>query len=167
MLFTTAKTFHFWRRRFFQRCLCSCTWKNLGLPRLCLHALFTAALIAIRAPGIYMPVLTLCMLLIEVLARRMKPLHGLRDIFTYLVLTGGLTFAFFPYLWRNPLASALDALLVMANFPQYQPVFYLGKLVQPTALPWHYVPVWLGISLPPAYLALIVLGLGAVIGFAD
>jgi hypothetical protein len=121
-----------------------------GWLRMSLHALFTAALIAIRAPGIYMPGLTLGMLLIEVFTRRMKPLHGLRNFLIYLGLTAGLTFVFFPYLWFNPLSSAREVLLMMANFPHYLPVLYLGEQISPTALPWHYIPVWMGISLPTA-----------------
>ncbi len=133
------------------------------LLRLTLHALLTGAFIAIRAPGIYMPALTLGMLLIEVLARRIKPAFALRDALTYLLLAVGFTFIFFPYLWRNPLESAREALLFMANFPQYMPVFYQGRFITPTSLPWHYIPVWMAITLPPAYLALGALGLGAAL----
>ena len=134
-----------------------------GWLRMSLHALFTAALIAIRAPGIYMPGITLGMLLIEVFTRRMKPLHGLKVFFIYLVLTAGLTFAFFPYLWLDPLASAREVLMTMANFPHYLPVLYLGEQISPNALPWHYIPVWIGISLPITYLALSLLGLAVVV----
>jgi hypothetical protein len=49
----------------------------------------------------------------------------------------------------------------MRNFPWEATVLYLGKYVWSTKLPWHYTPVWIGVSTPLAYVIFFAVGLVA------
>jgi len=128
-----------------------------------IHALGSAMLIALRAPGILIPALTLGFLLLEVLVRskrtsiKMTILTGV----LYAIITGGLTILFWPILWHDPLNEFINALQQMSKFPWLGGVvFYRAQFVDAQQLPWHYIPLWILITTPLAYLALA--GLGAI-----
>jgi hypothetical protein len=120
------------------------------------HAGFSAFLIAIRVPGIFIPFLTLAFLAASwVFLRRPGPVikreMGLAAV--YLALTAGLIVLFWPILWHDPLGEFVNALQNMSKFPWDNPVFYQGIPYQSADLPWHYIPVWIAISTPLLYLA--------------
>jgi hypothetical protein len=79
----------------------------------------------------------------------------------YGVLLGGLIVAFYPFLWRSPLEH-LGALF--HRIPFTRTVRYLGQDLPAAELPWHYLPVWIGVTTPLAYLALFGVGLLTVAG---
>jgi len=74
--------------------------------------------------------------------------------------TAALTVLFWPLLWTAPLRHLLEAIAQAARFPWNQPVLYGGEFLPATDLPWHYVPVWILITTPLAYLLLA--GIGSV-----
>jgi hypothetical protein len=53
-----------------------------------------------------------------------------------------------PYLGANLFANLSDVLSYSVRFPWTEKVQYFGKMIDPAALPWHYLPVWLMISTP-------------------
>jgi hypothetical protein len=131
-----------------------------------LHAWFSAFLIAIRIPGIFMPVLTLAFLAAGWVFRRRsgKMLRGeLLAACLYMVLTIGLTILFWPILWHNPLGGFIHALKDMTNFSWNNTVLYLGQFTKAADLPWHYIPVWIAISTPLFYLAAFGFGIIAML----
>lgn len=134
-----------------------------GWPRLLLHAVFSAAFIAVRMAGMYMPALTVGMLLIEVISHRLAPGRAVRDGLAYVLLTGVFGLLFYPVLWSNPLPGLKEALQAVTNFPHYTPVLFMGQFISPQELPWFYLPVWIGITTPLAYLVLFLLGSSVVI----
>ena len=75
---------------------------------------------------------------------------------------GLLTFALFvvitPFLWENPLKNAIDTFF---HFLWFQPWdgrhFYLGEMIN-RDVPWHYIPVWMGVTLPLLYIAMFFVG---------
>jgi len=69
-----------------------------------------------------------------------------------------------PYLWEAPLNNFAQAFDNMAHFRWDGEVLYRGKMVRSTQLPWHYVPVWIGITTPPLYLLAFGVGLVAIGG---
>jgi hypothetical protein len=130
------------------------------LPRLAIHAAFSAALIDVRLPGLVLPALTLGGLALEVLARRISLSRALAYTPLYLAITAGLTLSAWPALWPDPLGGFKDAWGLMSHFPQITDMLYLGQKISTLKVPWHYIPVWLSITTPLLYLALFVLGLG-------
>ncbi len=75
----------------------------------------------------------------------------------------GTLYALSPYLWANPLEfiTMLQTLAHHTNRPLDE--LFQGRLVDPYHLPWHYIPMWMGISTPPVTLVCGVLG-GLVVG---
>jgi hypothetical protein len=133
-----------------------------SLVRLLLVCFYSAAAIAIRLPGMFLLALSALMIGREVLAGRL-PLgraagHGL----LYLLLTAGLVFLFYPVFWHDPLGEIPLAFEIMTNFPHFASVLYMGHFLSPQNLPWHYLPVWIGITTPIPYLLLMLAGFARV-----
>jgi len=74
-----------------------------------------------------------------------------------------LTFVFFvivtPFLWANPLKNTID---MFFHYMWFQPWdgthFYLGEMIR-REVPWHYIPVWAGLTIPLLYQALFLVGI--------
>ena len=160
MLFTTVKISPFLSASIFAALSLLWYLQRPGWKRLALHAVLSAVLIGIRFAGIYMLGLTAGMLLVEVVTRRLALRRALRDGFIYLFLASGFSLLFYPVLWHDPLGGVGEALKAMTGYPQYLPVFFMGQFISPQELPWTYLPVWIGITTPPVYLALMAVGLG-------
>ena len=132
------------------------------------HALSCAVLIDVRVMGVLLAVLTLGLVGTELLTAlvrrdRAKAITLARCSGVYVVLLAGLTVLCWPVLWKAPLHHLRQALEVMSKFPWLGHVLYKGAYVRADVLPWHYFPVWLTITTPPAYLAFFLAGL-VVIG---
>ena len=111
-----------------------------------IHALTSAFLTDIRIVGIVIIPLTI-----------LFNLKNIKLLLIYLLSSSMLTIVFWPILWHNPPLELFTALKSMANFTPWQgQVLYMGKFITSTALPWHYLPVWIGITTP---LSLLILGL--------
>jgi len=85
----------------------------------------------------------------------LKPLSlfALTSVF-YIVIT--------PFLWENPLKNIVA---IFSHFLQYQSWhgehLYLGKMIT-SDVPWHYIPVWMGVTIPLPYLVLFLIGVIAI-----
>ena len=137
--------------------------KRPSFKRMLLVGLFSAVTAGIRLPGVFLIALTALMIGREVLAGRL-PLrwaagHGL----VYLLAFAGLAFLFYPVFWHDPLGEIPQAFKIMANFPHFASVLYMGHFLSPQALPWHYLPVWIGITTPIPCLLLILTGIGRAV----
>jgi hypothetical protein len=126
------------------------------------HGLTTAALLAIRLPGLVIPALTLSGLLIEVVTRRQRWQRSAGFALLYLAVSLAALVLFWPALWPNPPVELLQAFRMMSNFPHLSGNLYLGQIVPSNAVPWHYIPVWIGVTTPILYLALFFAGLGII-----
>lgn len=133
------------------------------------HALACALLIDIRLPGIFVPVITIGFFALNFIFtaedrkiwRRTLMLLG-----TFLVSLAGLVVLFWPFLWQHPVAHFLEAYADMSHFSRQDGllVLYAGQTVIASELPWHYIPLWILITTPLAYISLFFLGAGASIG---
>ena len=70
-------------------------------------------------------------------------------------------YAVSPYLWSDPFEFA-EALRVLSQHPNVRGQLFQGRLVRTDDLPWHYVPTWMAITLPPFTLLLGVVGLVSI-----
>jgi hypothetical protein len=136
-----------------------------GLGRAAVHAAVCAVLVCIRIGGIMLPAITLAFGTWEILrdglsGRRIR--QAMLSLAVYTIAVAGLTVLMWPTLWRQPLRAFIEAFREMSHFQWPGTVLYLGSQVPAQELPWHYVPVWMAISIPLAYLVLF--GIGAAVG---
>jgi hypothetical protein len=71
-----------------------------------------------------------------------------------------LSFIFLPAVWSNPALMAAKAVHTFSNYSIALTMLYRGADIPTTHPPWHYLPVWIGITIP--LLVLLLFG-GAVI----
>ena len=125
----------------------------------CVIAAVTAAIaIDIRILGVMVPAGLFFIGLIQMVLPNKKSWLNLRYGFFYiLTLLVGLI-VFWPWLWINPFGRFLQAFQVMSLIPFELSVLYFGKIISTFAIPWHYIPIWIGISTPIFYLFIWLVG---------
>jgi len=69
----------------------------------------------------------------------------------------GLMMLAWPWTQEAPWSRSIEALQLMTRFPRPMEVLFKGRLTETTELPWDYVPVWLGSTLPPLAVVLVLL----------
>lgn len=116
-----------------------------------LHGGCMAALLATRLPGLVIPCLTLIGLAWDVLSGRAAVKTAARYGALALVSMSVAWVIFWPAIWPNPPAGIWDAFQMMRNFPHQTAMRYLGQMIESDNLPWHYIPVWLGVTTPIFY----------------
>ena len=141
------------------------TWRRaLGCALAC------ALAIDVRLMGVLVPAATLFFMAWRTLrgeygtsqGRHLARLGGL-----FAVALAALVVAGWPYLWEAPLANFVLAWRNMSHFRTLAWLLYRGQLVWAGRLPWHYAPVWIGITVPLLYLVFFgvgVLAIGAAVG---
>jgi hypothetical protein len=137
------------------------------VPRALAHAAATALAADVRLTGlVLLTAFTAAALLLQAgapqavlaTARRRLALFGLFGL-----VAAALTLLGWPYLWAEPGPRLWYVLGHTAHFPWPGQVFYMGKLLAATALPWHYLPVWMLITIPLPYSLLGALGLASAL----
>jgi hypothetical protein len=118
-----------------------------------LNAVASAVFISTRVAGVMILPLASILLLLKTLESLSTWKRNLAILLVYLVLTIGLTILFWPILWQNPWKEFVNAFFMMSKYPFNRPVLYEGKFYLPENLPWHYLPVWIGITTPVIVLA--------------
>ena len=118
-----------------------------------MHAGASAVFIGTRVAGVMILPLTLLLLMIKIIESPTSWKRALAILLGYLALSVGLTILFWPILWRNPWREFLNAFSMMSKYPFGRIVLYEGKYYLPENLPWHYLPVWIGITMPLIVLA--------------
>jgi hypothetical protein len=136
-------------------------FKKPTIKRAAYHGFLSGFLIAIRITGVIMPVVTIFLFLLRYLhdSSRDKLVDILKGIAIYLTVTILFTIAFWPILWHSPVEHFKQAWIEMSKFNWMSHVTYLGKFVNTWELPWHYLPVWIGLTTPIIVLVLLVLSI--------
>lgn len=118
---------------------------------------------SIRIVGITLGLIILLFQVIDlVLAAKRKEGTGKRVLSFFLFVFGFCLslVAFWPYLWQAPIARFAESYRVMTHYGWAGKVLFNGTFVSAASLPWNYVPVWFGITLPVVWLAA---GIGGII----
>ena len=73
-----------------------------------------------------------------------------------------LTFASYvvitPFTWSNPIKNTIDTFFHFLWFQPWNSThFYLGEMIT-REVPWHYIPVWMGVTVPVLYIVLFLVG---------
>ena len=135
---------------------------------LVLHALACAVATNVRVAGILIVLLTGAAFVFLFWEKR-RVGKDLLQVFKQAAIFGVLYFVFlvpmWPTLWENPIGRFAQALQLSEKIPYLGRVFYGGKIVEVIRLPWHYVPVWIAVSIPLLYLFLFIIGVASL--FSD
>jgi len=73
-------------------------------------------------------------------------------------LTLIITIAIWPASWSNPVEFFHHHIGQSANFSWHGKLIYMGGFIDHKTIPWHYVPVWIGVTTPIVYLVLFAAG---------
>lgn len=82
---------------------------------------------------------------------RLTKISLVRSFIFTLLLAWAVMLVWWPWAQVSPLFNPLSALTAMSRFEYLLPVFFNGRYLDATRLPWTYVPTWLAISLPEFY----------------
>ena len=127
------------------------------------HALACALAIDLRLMAVILPAVTVVTLLMLTIRKELS--IGKLLIYTvgYLIAMALLVVAFWPWLWLDPVGNFVTAFKNMARFRHPVDMYFLGKVTNAAALPWYYVPTWIGVTTPILYLLLFIAGVGATV----
>ena len=123
------------------------------------HGIITALVIDVRIMGVIMPAITYLILLMDFFR---NPLIRKKIIFStgiYSVVLIAFMILCWPVLWHDPIGNFMNAIGEMSKYHWDGFMRYLGKEVNAQNLPWHYIPVWIGVTTPLLYTLLFVTGL--------
>lgn len=88
-----------------------------------------------------------------------KQYGAIRPFMVYMCVSVLFTILWWPALWGNPVMRFVEAVQFMTSFNGYErEVLYMGKFLSPQDIPWHYLPVWVGITTPVTILFFWIVG---------
>jgi len=89
--------------------------------------------------------------------------HNIKKSVHLLLLTFAAFVVITPFTWSNPIKHTID---IFFHFLRFQPWhwdhFYMGEMIT-RDVPWHYIPVWMGITVPILYIIMFFVGFVAII----
>ncbi|MGN0908305.1 MAG: hypothetical protein ACI4NA_01675 [Succinivibrio sp.] len=133
--------------------------RSQSVPNVLLHALSTALLVDNRIIGTAFLATTLGIFFVRaVLSGRW--IQNILHAAVYAIASFILITAFFPYLWEDTFARFAEVFHNMSVFRHAGEILYMGRMVDDHDVPWHYVPVWVGITTPIWILVLWLCGIG-------
>lgn len=122
-------------------------WKTMVwfgfLSALCSNTRIVGAVAAV--------VCVLWMLVGCALEKRKEPL---KYIFGGVILCFAFYILLSPVTWINPVGQIIATLEKFSAFPWGGSNFYMGRVIKATEIPWHYLPVWMILTIPFGYLLL-------------
>lgn len=128
------------------------------------HGLATALAIDIRVHGLQLLLFTAVGLVLVYRRHSTVPPRQLLRVgllYGLVAATGGL--AGWPYLWAHTWPELLAVSSHAVRYPWPLTNLYLGQLLPASKLPWHYLPVWMFITIPLPYSLAAAIGLLAAL----
>lgn len=69
-----------------------------------------------------------------------------------------------PAAWEHPFKFIYQVFLQFADYDVWTgTMVFAGQIIQRSDMPWYYIPVWMGISIPLVYIGLFAAGLGSAL----
>ncbi|MDF7812673.1 hypothetical protein P1X16_14930 [Hymenobacter sp. YC55] len=125
-----------------------------SVSRAMLHGLATALVVDVRIHGVQLLLFTAVGMLLESLfnATRTAAISSIWKIAgTYVGSVAVGVIAGWPYLWAWSVPELLSVASHAVRYPWGFTNFYLGEQVLAKDLPWHYIPVWMLVTIPLPY----------------
>ena len=142
------------------------------LLRAFFHALSCGFLLGIRVMGILIPCLTIFLVIIELISERVSLRIKIRkwipSTLAYIILFILFAMLFWPILMEGPVFHFIEGFKDNARHiwtEDILKVLYFGDYIECTNVPWHYTLVWIGMTTPPLYLLLFLIGLVVSVTF--
>ncbi len=123
-----------------------------------IHAVVTAMAIDIRIAGLMFPLMTFTLLGCKAKSENDWLRKAYITLF-YLLFVSVFVILFWPWLWEDPVNRFLVALKNMSNFRWDNLNLYMGNYIRAKNLPWHYLPVWISITVPFLYIIFAAVGI--------
>jgi hypothetical protein len=136
--------------------------ENNSFKNALIHAIVTAISIDIRIAGLMFPLMTVTLVGIKAIYENNWKRKTYLNLF-YLTFVFLFVILFWPWLWEDPAKRFLEALKNMSNFRWDNFNLYMGNYIRAKNLPWHYLPVWISITIPFLYIIFTVIGVGRVL----
>lgn len=140
--------------------------KDVSVRWAILHALITGFMIDVRVIGIFVPLATIAFIIYQWFlsdeGRSFR--HLLTVLITYALAQAIVVVAFWPILWEGPWHHFTLAFSEMSKYHWTGEMRFMGELIDQDSIPWHYLPLWMVLTIPDLFLVLAVLG-GSVIAF--
>ena len=93
-----------------------------------------------------------------------------RDVVSFTLMSicsFGFLWIIWPILWVEGPLGIINAVSHMSHFPWQGTVLYQGVLMPAQEIPWHYIFVWMGMTIPILYLVLAAIGYQAFLRRKD
>jgi len=91
--------------------------------------------------------------------------HHIKKCFHLALATFAAYIVITPFTWENPIKHTIDTFF---HFLRFQPWmwthFYIGEMIT-REVPWHYIPVWMGITVPLMYIVMFIVGFTLMVMF--
>ena len=128
-----------------------------------IHALFSAAAIGSRVPGIIIPVLTISVLVLRQFSdnqpERLPWKRLILLMVIYLVIVIGGTILLYPVVWQDIFSQFTEAFKVFQSYENWNSsMLFMGQIITSENIPWYYLPVSIAVTTPPLYLFLFISG---------
>jgi len=133
--------------------------KKTTFKRIIIFSFFAAAASNIRIMGLIIPAFICFTIFTTSISDKQKIKESILNIIKISFLTFFIYILIFPSLWGNPLINTFKVFTNLGNHSMSGLHLYLGNLIGFTDKPWHYVPVWIFITLPIFYSLFFILGL--------
>jgi len=126
-------------------------------------AMVLAVTTNVRILGISLLLLTVAFAVISDSAKGQKPWQIIKRPLLLTVASFIFYVIITPFLWEHPIKNAIDTFLHFIRFEPWDDThLYLGEMIT-TQVPWHYIPVWMGITIPILYIAMFSVGVPAAV----
>jgi hypothetical protein len=90
-------------------------------------------------------------------------LSSLKFLLVYLLLFPLAIYCFYPVIWSSPIEQLRQSFLIMSHYPFDDPQLFMGILIKPQQLPWYYIPVWMGITIPVSWILFFIIGTASIV----
>ncbi|MBA3649444.1 MAG: glycosyltransferase family 39 protein [Chitinophagales bacterium] len=127
-----------------------------------LFALASGFLLGLRVVGIIVPAFAVIFFLWNLIFRN-NELRNLKYLLWYFLLFVIFSYAFYPVLWKEPITNAMDAFTIMSHYPFDTRMLFMGKMISPLEVPWYYIPVWMGITIPLFWQVVFIAGISLIV----
>ena len=138
---------------------CLISFKEISFINIFLFSLFSAFATSIRVLGVLFFFIFIFFILLYALEKKEFLKNNYKKIFFYIISYPFFLYLFWPFLWEAPFENFIAAFKSFANYDWGGEIFYLGDYIKATNLPWHYIPVWIYISMPILIFLFFIIGL--------
>lgn len=112
----------------------------------------------IRVVALALPLITLGILLLDWVSKGNKP--GWKQTLVYILGFSLFVILLSPAAWESPLAHFGRTISLFSDYAYWNfRVMYLGEFIRGSEAPWHYLPVWIGITIPLPHILFFLTGI--------